>query len=129
VRPLVALGELALFAILGVWLLWLGVGWLRRLRQRSDYFFLVTPDVFAEVKGEKVSGARLADVRAMALESGGLYGQELVVRLASGQKLSYDFGGAYGPVRDLYGYLLAARNERAPTPGPGPMGSRMEREQ
>jgi hypothetical protein len=128
-RPSVALGELALFALLGLWLLWLGFGWIRRLRQRGDYFFLVTPDVFAEVKGEKVTGARLADVRAVALESGGMYGQQLVVRLASGKKLSYDFGGAYGPVRDLYGYLLAARNQRAQSHAAGPMGNRLESDQ
>jgi hypothetical protein len=99
-------------AVLGVALVVLtlrGLWWFEPLRHLGDYFFLVTPQGFLEVRGAKTKGAAFADVRGVRL-GGGDFGWQLVATLRSGEKLALDIGNNYGPGRELYAYVLAALN-------------------
>jgi hypothetical protein len=63
-RTLVLYGEVIIFIGLSLWFFFsFTLRWLRTLQHPLDYFFLVTPRYVAEVKGQKVEGVALADVR------------------------------------------------------------------
>jgi hypothetical protein len=86
-----------------------GLWWFTPLRHLSDYFFLVTPTGFLEVKGAKAKGAAFANLRGVRL-GGGDFGWQLVATLRSGKKLELDIGNNYGPGREVYAYVLAGLN-------------------
>jgi len=90
------------FALRGLW-------WFKPLRHLDDYFFLLTPQGFLEVKGAQARGAAFADLRGVRLGGGDL-GWQLVATLRSGEKLELDIGNNYGPGREVYAYLLASLN-------------------
>ncbi len=117
-KPLVLAGEALLLVGFGLWLSFgIALRWLRTLRRPQDYFFLVTPRYIAEVRGRKVEGVALANVRNIHRSGGGNYGWQIVLDLRNGQKHEFDVGSNYGPARDLYAYALAALNAgRAPQP-------------
>jgi hypothetical protein len=104
----------------------LGLRWVRAVRDPNGFFFLVTPDYFGEVRGDRVKGLPFAGVSSISTESGGMLGLELVVKLRDHSKLTYDFGKTYGPVRDIYSYMLAAHNARALRHPSTPFGAQME---
>jgi hypothetical protein len=118
--------EAVVAAAFGVWFIVLGLRWVRAVRDPNGFFFLVTPDYFGEVRGDRVKGLPFAEVSSISTESGGMLGLELVVKLRDHSKLTYDFGKTYGPVRDIHSYMLAAHNARAPRHPSTPFGARME---
>jgi hypothetical protein len=128
-KPLVLYGEGIVLAGVALWLFSIALRWLRTLQRPQDYFFLVTPRYVAEVKGRKVEGVALADVRGIHRSGGGNYGWQIVLDLRNGKKTEYDVGGNYGPTRDLYAYILAALNARHPAqpvaPSAAPFGPEM----
>ena len=125
-RSLVLYGEGIICAGLGLWFFYsFTLRWLRTLQHPQDYFFLVTPRYVAEVKGQKVEGVTLGDVRNIRRSGGGNYGWQIVLELRNGKKMEYDVGSNYGPVRDLYAYILAALNARHPAPPAVPFGPAM----
>jgi hypothetical protein len=73
-KPLALAGEALLFAGIGLWLFSMSLRWLRTVRHPEDHFFLVTPRYVAEVRGRKVEGVALADVRDIHRSGGGNYG-------------------------------------------------------
>ncbi len=113
-RSLVLYGEGILLVGVALWMLSISLRWLRTLQRPQDYFFLVTPRYVAEVKGQKVEGVALADVRNIHRSGGGNYGWQIVLAMRNGKKTEYDVGSIYGPARDLYAYVLAALNARRP---------------
>ena len=126
-RSLVLYGEGIICAGLGLWFFYsFTLRWLRTLQHPQDYFFLVTPRYVAEVKGQKVEGVALADVRGIRRSGGGNYGSRDRPRDArNGKKTEYDVGSNYGPSRDLYAYILAALNTRRPAQSAAPFGPTM----
>jgi hypothetical protein len=113
-RSLVLYGEGILLVGVALWMLSISLRWLRTLQRPQDYFFLVTPRYAAEVKGQKIEGVALADVRNIHRSGGGNYGWQIVLAMRNGKKTEYDVGSNYGPARDLYAYVLAALNARRP---------------
>ena len=113
-RSLVLYGEGILLVGVALWMLSISLRWLRTLQRPQDYFFLVTPRYAAEVKGQKVEGVALADVRNIHRSGGGNYGWQIVLAMRNGKKTEYDVGNIHGPARDLYAYVLAALNARRP---------------
>ncbi|HKW24042.1 MAG TPA: hypothetical protein VJO13_21885, partial [Ktedonobacterales bacterium] len=114
-RSLVLYGEGVICIGLGLWFFFsFTLRWLRTLQHPQDYYFLVTPRYVAEVKGQKVEGVSLADVRGIRRSGGGNYGWQIVLEMRNGKKTEYDVGSNYGPVRDLYAYILAALNTSRP---------------
>lgn len=125
-RALVLYGEGAICAVLGLWFFYsFTLRWLRTLQHPQDYFFLVTPRYVAEVKGQKVEGVALADVRDIRRSGGGNYGWQIVLEMRNKKKTEYDVGSNYGPSRDLYAYILAALNARRPAQPAAPFGPAM----
>jgi hypothetical protein len=123
---LVLYGEAIICAGLALWFFFsFTLRWLRTLQHPQDYFFLVTPRYVAEVKGQKVEGVALADVRNIRRSGGGNYGWQIVLELRNGKKAEYDVGSNYGPSRDLYAYILAALNARHPAQPNAPFGPAM----
>lgn len=129
-RSLVLLGEAILCAGFGLWLFFAVVlRWVRTLQRPQDYFFLVTPRYVAEVRGRKVEGVALADVRSVQRSGGGNYGWQIVLQMRNGKKTEYDVGANYGPPRDLYAYILAALSARRPAQPVAPFGPAMQSEE
>ena len=125
-RPLILVGEALLCVGLGLWFFFgIALRWLRTLRRPQDYFFLVTPRYVAEVRGRKVEGVALANVRNIHRSGGGNYGWQIVLDLRNGKKHEFDVGGNYGPARDLYAYALAALNAGRPAQPVAPFGPAM----
>ncbi len=125
-RSLVLYGEGIICAGLGLWFFYsFTLRWLRTLQHPQDYFFLVTPRYVAEVKGQKVEGVTLADVRNIRRSGGGNYGWQIVLEMRNKKKTEYDVGSNYGPVRDLYAYILAALNARRTAQPADPFGPAM----
>ena len=123
---LVLYGEAIICAGLALWFFFsFTLRWLRTLQHPQDYFFLVTPRYVAEVKGQKVEGVALADVRNIRRSGGGNYGWQIVLEMRNGKKTEYDVGSNYGPSRDLYAYILAALNARHPAQPNAPFGPAM----
>jgi len=92
--------ESLLFLALGIWLLVLGIRWIPRIGDSAGYFFLVTPDGFAEVKGEKVVGLPLSDVLRLNQRNGYL-GPELQIQRRTGGTLKLAIGRNYGPANQI----------------------------
>jgi hypothetical protein len=124
-RSLVLYGEGIICVGLGFWFFSFTLRWLRTLQHPQDYFFLVTPRYVAEVKGQKVEGVALADVSGIRRSGGGNYGWQIVLEMRNGKKTEYDVGSNYGPVRDLYAYILAALNASRPAQPSAPFGPAM----
>lgn len=98
--------EASLLVALGTSFLFLGTRWLDPLRKPDAYFLVVTPEGFAEVKGQKVVGIAFAEIADLRLGSG-LMGQEVVARRRSGGSLTFAIGKNYGPTRDVYETMAA----------------------
>ncbi len=62
--------ESLFFLAVGIWLLVVGIRLFGPLTNSRGYFFLVTPDGFAGVKGEKVVGRPFADVMGLQQKNG-----------------------------------------------------------
>jgi len=103
----ISLIESLLFVAVGIGFLVLAVRWVGPLRDSQAYFFLITPDGFAEVKGEKVMGVALDNVTDLRLKSGYL-GLELVALRRSGRALAFAIDKNYGPPREMYAAVRAA---------------------
>lgn len=101
-----SLVEASLLVALGTSFLFFGVRCLDPLREPHAHFLVVTPEGFAEVKGQRVTGVAFAEVAGLRLR-GGVLGQEIVVRRRSGGSLTFAIGKHYGPPRDVYLALVA----------------------
>lgn len=125
-RSLVLYGEGILLAGAALWFFSIALRWIRTLQHPQDYFFLITPRYVAEVRGRKVDGVALANVRGINRSGGGNYGWKIVLDLGKGKKKEYDVGSNYGPARDLYAYILAALNARRSPQPAAPFGPAMQ---
>jgi hypothetical protein len=96
--------ESLLFVALGVWLAVVAVRWIQAYGNSQAHFIVVTPDGFAQVKGEKVVGAAFAEVAAFRQRSG-FFGLEFLVQRRSGRTLALEVGKNYGPPRDVFAAL------------------------
>ncbi len=125
-RSLVLYGEGIICFGLSLWFFFsFTLRWLRTLQHPQDYFFLVTPRYVAEVKGQKVEGLALADVRDIHRSGGGNYGWQIILEMRNRKKTEYDVGSNYGPARDLYAYILAALNIHRQAQPSAPFGPAM----
>lgn len=97
--------ESLLFLALGIWLLVTGIRWVPRIGDSNSYFFLVTPEGFAEVKGEKVVGLPFTDMLKLH-QRNGFFGPELVIQMRTGGSLTLAIGRNYGPARQIAATLL-----------------------
>jgi uncharacterized membrane protein len=96
--------ESLLFVALGVWMAVLAVRWFRAYSDHQSYFIVVTPEGFAEVKGEKDEGAAFAEVTGLRQRSG-FFGLEFEVKRRAGAALTLEVVNNYGPPRDVLAAL------------------------
>ena len=97
----------AVFAVIALGLLLVGVQGLLMLRRLGDYFFLITPQGFVQVKGGRVTALPLTELTKVKLVRG-IFTVSLLVTRRSGAELKVTGLRDYGQPMRLTQQLIAA---------------------
>jgi hypothetical protein len=87
--------EFGALVILAFIFLLIGLRLIPPLRNQASHFFLITPDGFVQVAGQKISGLPFSEISAARREPG-LLGAKLVVQQRSSKTLVLPIGRLYG---------------------------------
>lgn len=105
--PAFQIGGSAVFAAIALGLILIGVQGLLMLRRLGDYFFLITPQGFAQVKGDKITALPLTELTKVKLVRG-IFTVSLLVTRRSGAELKVTGLRDYGQPMRLTQQLIAA---------------------